>query len=135
MFDLDEVVHGKPASSLAIDKPSNFVLKPQREGGGNNFYDEEMVSLIQKMGKENQKAYVLMERIKTPTEVSTLVVDRQVDEIQTVSEIGRYATCLFDGSEIRFNNDVGYLVRTKSSDQNEGGVCAGYACLNSLSEI
>jgi hypothetical protein len=27
---------------------------------------------------------------------------------------------------------IGYLVRTKSADLDEGGVCAGYACLNSL---
>ena len=26
----------------AIADPSNFVLKPQKEGGGNNFFDEEL---------------------------------------------------------------------------------------------
>ncbi|MGA0375835.1 MAG: hypothetical protein ACO3N6_05595 [bacterium] len=34
--------------------------------------------------------------------------------------------------DLRINMPVGYLVRTKASNVNEGGVVAGYACLNSL---
>lgn len=26
----------------AIENPTDFVLKPQKEGGGNNFFDEEL---------------------------------------------------------------------------------------------
>ena len=28
--------------------------------------------------------------------------------------------------------DAGYLVRTKAKNVNEGGVCAGFACLNTI---
>ncbi len=132
MYDLNENVDGETASDLAKAAPHKYVLKPQREGGGNNLYDQEMVTEINKMTEEQQKAYVLMERIFTPGESSVLVVDRVAEETETVSEVGRYGACFHDGESFRFNKDIGYLVRTKSSDQNEGGVCAGYACLNSL---
>ncbi len=132
MYDLNELIGNQKARELAKAEPHKYVLKPQREGGGNNLYDGEMVTEINKMSEEKQKAYVLMERIFTPRESSVLVVDRMAEETQTVSEVGRYGACFHDGQAIRFNKDIGYLVRTKSSNQNEGGVCAGYACLNSL---
>ena len=49
-----------------------------------------------------------------------------------VSEIGRYGVLLANQETIELNRDCGYLVRTKSEDVNEGGVCAGYSCLNML---
>ena len=39
---------------------------------------------------------------------------------------------LAKGNEVRLNKDAGYLVRTKGAEVDEGGVSAGYACLNSL---
>ncbi len=132
MYDPDEKVGNETASELARQSPHDYVLKPQREGGGNNLYDDEMVIALDKFDQTERQAYILMERIQTPLETSVLVVDKTAEELKTVSEIGRYATCFYDGNDIRFNRDVGYLVRTKSADQNEGGVCAGYACLNSL---
>jgi glutathione synthase len=132
LYDLEENTGEMQAWELPQKSPGDFVLKPQREGGGNNYYDDEMVSIIRSLNPDQMKAYILMERIKTPVESSILVVDQMAEETGTVSEIGRYAVCFRDMSSIRFNRDVGYLVRTKAADQNEGGVCAGYACLNSL---
>jgi glutathione synthase len=132
MYDLDERVDGIPAQELALRSPDDFVLKPQREGGGNNLYGAEIIAGIRAMTREQKKAYVLMERIQSPLENALLVVDRMIEQTLTISEIGRFGACFYDGSAIRINKDVGYLVRTKSSSQNEGGVCAGYACLNSL---
>jgi len=133
MFDLNELVNGVPAMELAISSPEKYVLKPQREGGGNNLYEDEMVEQLKRFSAEERNAYILMERIFTPTALSTLVVDSRDEETQTISEIGRYGACLHDGHSIRFNKDIGYLVRTKSADTNEGGVCAGHAFLNVLS--
>ncbi len=132
LYDLDEPVGDMSASDLAIQSPGDFVLKPQREGGGNNFYDQDIVKMLESLNPEERKAYILMERIKTPVENSVLIVDQVTEETHTVSEIGKYAACFRDMKSIRFNRDTGYLVRTKAADQNEGGVCAGYACLNSL---
>ncbi|MBU2510395.1 glutathione synthase [bacterium] len=131
IYELDEKVNSQTAFDLAMQSPHDYVLKPQREGGGNNLYGEEMVAALKGFNNAEKQAYILMERIKPPGETSILVVDKTAEEVKTVSEIGRYATCFYDGSIINFNRDIGYLVRTKSANQNEGGVCAGYACLNS----
>ena len=32
--------------NMALDNPEAFVLKPQREGGGNNLYNEELVEAL-----------------------------------------------------------------------------------------
>ena len=48
-----------------------YVLKPQREGGGNNLYDEGMVQRLQQGG--DLAAFILMERIKPKSHKAHLV--------------------------------------------------------------
>ena len=49
---------------MAIDDPERFVLKPQREGGGNNVYGLEVREAIKRMkDSEERTAWILMERI------------------------------------------------------------------------
>jgi glutathione synthase len=55
--------------------PSGYVLKPQREGGSNNFYDDALVNMLRDNTAEELSAYVLMEKIK-PTEQSAVLVKR-----------------------------------------------------------
>ncbi|VDQ00467.1 unnamed protein product [Trichobilharzia regenti] len=46
-------------------KPENYVLKPQREGGGNNYFGEQLVQKLKSiMNHHERKDYVLMERIR-----------------------------------------------------------------------
>ncbi|MBF0286907.1 MAG: glutathione synthase [SAR324 cluster bacterium] len=136
MHLLDEMLHRNGQSDLAqkiaCDFPDKYVLKPQREGGGNNFFDQEMVKLLHSLTKEEYPAYILMERIDAKEHQAVLVVEGKIQETSCISEIGCYGVCLAKEKDILLNQDVGYLVRTKAADQNEGGVCAGYACLNSL---
>ena len=54
------------AKQRAIATPSDFVLKPQREGGGNNLYEEEMVAMLQAASDEQLQAYILMDIIRAP---------------------------------------------------------------------
>lgn len=56
----------------AIKEPHNFVMKPQKEGGGNNFFDEDIPRLLNKMlGNPSEagelKTYLIMERITPPS--------------------------------------------------------------------
>ena len=78
------------------------------------------------------KAHVLMERIRPRNHPAWLMVQGQSEYTSCVSEIGRYGVLLANRGTIELNSDCGYLVRTKSEDVNEGGVCAGYSCLNTL---
>lgn len=45
-------------------QPDNFVLKPQREGGGNNLYGEALQRRI--ADPRGLAAYILMQRIRPP---------------------------------------------------------------------
>ena len=117
----------------AIQNPESLILKPQREGGGHNIFGADIKEVLENLKPSEDHAYVLMEQIKPIIHNATLVVNRHSEKRSCMSEIGCYGVALFDGSDFMLNEHAGTLVRTKSSDQNEGGVCAGYACLNSLS--
>lgn len=44
--------------------PDDFVLKPQREGGGNNLYGAELAARLAQ--REGLAAFILMQRIRPP---------------------------------------------------------------------
>ena len=48
----------------AQEQPDLFVLKPQREGGGNNLYGEEILEKLRQ--RKGLAAYILMQRIRPP---------------------------------------------------------------------
>ena len=138
MHSLDEIIETpdgeKRASAWAAKNPDKYVLKPQREGGGNNYFDSDIPIKLADMQPEEQDAYVLMEKIEAETHPAILVVNGNAETLTSVSEIGRYGICFADNGVVESNQDVGYLVRTKAENVNEGGVCAGFACLNSLTK-
>lgn len=47
LFSLDDTAEGNAAIELALQNPSKYVLKPQREGGGNNVYDDDIPVALQ----------------------------------------------------------------------------------------
>lgn len=126
-----------PHSQEMIDKamahPELFVLKPNREGGGNNFYDAAVVSKLREVvGTDQAKEFILMERILPPLQENYLVRPTGLLLVPTVSEIGVFGAIITKGNDVLVNEyaeDV--LVRTKAFDVGEGGVATGYACLSS----
>jgi len=71
-LDLDE--DGSCAAEMAVMKPECFVLKPQREGGGNNVYGEKVREVLQSMtNSKEQTAWILMERIIPPVEKGYII--------------------------------------------------------------
>ncbi|KAK4797122.1 hypothetical protein SAY86_029448 [Trapa natans] len=119
----------------AIENPKLFVMKPQREGGGNNIYNEDVkVNLlrIQKEGTEEDAAYILMQRIFPRASPTFLVRDGICHKDHAVSELGVYGTYLRNKEKVIVNQQSGYLMRTKVSSSNEGGVAAGFAVLDSM---
>ena len=55
----------------ALENPSEYVLKPQKEGGGNNFFEEALEQNL-RLAKEARgqdptlSTYLVMERIRPP---------------------------------------------------------------------
>ena len=48
----------------AMKSPEDYVLKPQREGGGNNLYGENLRDRLK--DSKGLSAYILMQRIRPP---------------------------------------------------------------------
>lgn len=117
---------------LAMERPDDYVMKPQREGGGHNLFGEELVAALQTFSREQRSAYILMQRIAPRRSPAVLVRDGTLMLGPAVSELGVYSTLLTaaDGKVI-LNQPAGHLVRTKLDGVNEGGVAAGFAVLSS----
>ena len=122
------------AVAAAMSNPELFVLKPQREGGGNNFYGAEIPRKLQSMDEKERKAYILMQRIFPPPQVGRLLRAGRVVRAETVSELGIFSVFLGDGSagsEPLLNEVAGHMLRTKPKEADEGGVAAGFAVIDS----
>jgi glutathione synthetase len=136
IYPLDGSPAGQEAKNLATDpeKCKGYVLKPQREGGGNNVYRSAIPGFLKSLGEESLWAgYVLMEIIEPPTLCNSLVREGEVKTGEVVGELGVYGTCLWRANgEILRNEEAGYLLRTKGSDSEEGGVAAGFGAVDSI---
>ena len=125
------------AVAAACSNPELFVLKPQREGGGNNYYGDDIPSTLGGMDEAERKAYILMQRIFPPLQAGRLLRAGQVLEAETVSELGIFSTFLGDGSKggkgggVLLNEVAGHMLRTKPREADEGGVAAGFAVIDS----
>jgi len=66
LWGLDDLDDPETAAVLqqAQEQPDLFVLKPQREGGGNNLYGEDAKQKLQT--RKGLSAYILMQRIRPP---------------------------------------------------------------------
>jgi hypothetical protein len=93
-----------------LKNPENFVLKPQREGGGNNFYSEEIREILVKMLRDRKKTnennealynkenYIVMELLKPfVTENYIISAKSQQQLIQNNSQV----------KKSKINNELG----------------------------
>jgi glutathione synthetase len=113
----------------ALRNPDSYVLKPQREGGGNNLYGAALAARLAAGG--DLGALILMARIRPPVRRAVMVRGGAVDSIGALSELGVFGVFLRRGDEVLLNAGAGHLVRTKAATSDEGGVAAGYAVLDS----
>ena len=121
------------AVDQAIADGSNWVLKPQREGGGNNLYGEELSRfLVEHKGDKALGGYVLMQRIFPRLAPTVFFRNGKTDVFPSISELGIYGIYVGDGEAPMINDYAGYLLRTKPAGVDEGGVATGYSVLNSI---
>jgi len=117
--------------NTAIADPDQFVLKPQREGGGNNLWGLDLANYLQTASVMDRSAYILMQRIRPFQQHGVLMRNGQVTHGLCCNELGIYSSYLSDGEKVYLDQVNGHLLRTKLADQNEGGVATGYAVLDS----
>ncbi|QLL34060.1 hypothetical protein HG536_0F03850 [Torulaspora globosa] len=133
IYPLDDSALGQEGKKLAFKSPSKFVLKPQREGGGNNVYKQDIPLFLEKLDEKDWSAYILMELIE-PNETTENVVVRGNSFFREpiISELGIFGCILFDDTDVHLNEYSGWLLRSKFSGSNEGGVAAGFGCVDSV---
>ena len=112
------------------DNPDHYVLKPQREGGGNNLYGDELISALDTLSPAELESYILMTCIQPTPHPSILVRNGQHQHASCIPELGLYVTSLITDTEEVFNTHIGHLLRTKSITTVDGGVNAGNAFLD-----
>nr|KYP45550.1 hypothetical protein KK1_032909 [Cajanus cajan] len=118
----------------AIERPELFVMKPQREGGGNNIYGDDVRETLLKLQKEDSEdaTYILMQRIFPSISAAVLMRNGRWHKDTAISELGIFGTYLRTKDKVIMNKQSGYLMRTKISSSDEGGVAAGFAVLDSV---
>ncbi|GAB1597395.1 glutathione synthetase-like [Argonauta hians] len=130
-YSLEMTPEGEEAIRMAMENPSSFVLKPQREGGGNNIYGEDIKHFLSKVKDSSErKAYILMERIFPFLQKNILLFEKSTGIADIVSELGIYGIIIGDQQKIHMNEQVGHLLRTKGFDVDEGGISAGFSGLD-----
>ncbi|CAH0717699.1 unnamed protein product, partial [Brenthis ino] len=135
LYSLDFDESGERAVDMALADAERFVLKPQREGGGNNLYGAEVRAALLRMRHSRERAaYILMERILPPLVSGYVVrpgaaVPPPVTDL--VSELGIFGVIIGTKDKIYCNRQAGHMLRTKLADANEGGVAAGLGALDS----
>uniref|UniRef100_A0A1D5R0E7 Glutathione synthetase n=1 Tax=Macaca mulatta TaxID=9544 RepID=A0A1D5R0E7_MACMU len=132
LYSLDMGEEGDQAIAKALAAPSRFVLKPQREGGGNNLYGEEMVQALKQLKDSEERAsYILMEKIEPePFENCLLRPGSPAQVVQCISELGIFGVYVRQEKTLVMNKHVGHLLRTKAIEHADGGVAAGVAVLD-----
>ena len=116
------------------------MLKPQREGGGNNIYGLKIPSFMKSLGDDSKKyrGHILMELIKPPVLRNSVFRNGEVRSGEVIGELGVYGVCLWrhghsqKQGEILENWEAGHLLRTKGRESEEGGVAAGFGAVDSV---
>jgi glutathione synthetase len=143
----------------AIAHPKKYVLKTQREGGGNLITGDELVQSLKNVlahvegahgGELTEKdrhvleEYLLMVRIDSALHPGSILKDGKAHFFdKLMPELGTFGVILSTGrpqgaedfsstGHLVRNEYSGYLVRTKPSDVEDGGVMTGRAALDAI---
>lgn len=117
-----------------------LVLKPQREGGGNNIYRSSIPAFLSALPAQERPAWIAMRLIQPPRGVGGYLVragegSKGLVRSEVISELGIYGWALFGKvkEEVTVKErEVGWLVRTKGEGTDEGGVATGFSVLDSV---
>lgn len=135
IYPLDSSPAGLEARQIALDpnRCQGYVLKPQREGGGNNIYRSAIPPFLKSLPETHWKSYILMEIITPPPVQNMILRNGAIEKGGVICELGIYGTCLWNHStkQVLHNEQAGYLLRTKGDKSEEGGVAAGFGSMDS----
>ncbi|XP_033113842.1 glutathione synthetase-like isoform X2 [Anneissia japonica] len=125
---------GDHAVDIAINNREKFVLKPNREAGGNNLFGNEIFKKLTEFKDSPERTkYILMEKI-VPVKVKGYLV-KQLKPAVTLQELsyelGIFGAVVGNNNGIVHNRQIGHLLRTKPAEANEGSLLAETAVMDS----
>ena len=90
LYTLDRDELGDKHFEEAIANPTKFVLKPQREGGGNNVYGDDIKPFLENIrDSDEREAFILMDRIHPPVTKNYMVRPGHGPKmVDVISELG-----------------------------------------------
>lgn len=137
MYDLSDADQLPNVLELVRNDPGSFVMKTQREGGGNLITGSKMMELLE--AGQGLCQFTLMQKIVPAPHGSSFVRNFSLSPgIPSVSELGVFTIFVSDGSSTANTADVvrnrygGYILRTKPYATDEGGLMAGASVLDVL---
>lgn len=134
MYDLDKKGKYVDVHKEAIINSQNFVMKPQREGGGSLVFGDNIKTALESWDEDRLNSHILMDRICPVAMPNYLIFGGQITKkIDVIPEIGIFHSYLADeDNNVLLDETRGYLVRTKPVEVADGGVAAGRAALDSV---
>jgi glutathione synthase len=135
IYPMDTSEAGLEARKKALDPETAqaYVLKPQREGGGNNIYRGAIPEFLKTVPEQHWGSYILMELITPPPVSNVILRNGKLEQGGVICELGIYGTCIWNQQtgQVTHNQEAGCLLRTKGDKSEEGGVAAGFGCMDS----
>ncbi|KAH0486971.1 MAG: uncharacterized protein KVP18_001005 [Porospora cf. gigantea A] len=112
--------------------PNRFVLKPSMEGGGNNLFGEDILTMLDKLQTAAGTHWVLMERVRAATQTTAVFRKGAMEVADVENELGFFGARLMCGSAEVINEANNYLSRVKLADCDEGGLSSGNGMMSTL---
>ncbi|XP_054158697.1 glutathione synthetase-like [Oppia nitens] len=138
LWGLESGPDGDQAIDMALGEPNRFVLKPQREGGGYNYFGGQLARKLDEIRHTKEReSYILMELIRPPKVPNHILAPNKSLAANSfrpsniTCEFGVFGTVMGNADEIILNSEAGHLIRSKTYGTNEGGVAAGFGALDS----
>uniref|UniRef100_A0A0K0EL02 Glutathione synthetase n=1 Tax=Strongyloides stercoralis TaxID=6248 RepID=A0A0K0EL02_STRER len=131
MWGLDDNIH--EIKQKVSDNCKDYVLKEQLEGGSGNYFENDIIEKMNDVKK--LKSFILMERLNPMINKNYIIISgKEVEDLEVVSELGIMGTYIgnIKTSQEYFNYSGGYLLRTKKSNENKGGVTVGASVIDSV---
>ena len=130
---LDGSDRAQEAIALVRKNPKLYVLKPNKEGGGNNFFDNDILPVIKSMeNTEEMNNYILMQRLNPPDLPICLIhPSKEAHLTNGNSELGVFGYYVKVDGHVEMNVDGGHVLRSKDEKDNECGVSSGIGYVDS----
>ena len=117
---------------------NEFIVKPQKEGGSHNYYGKEILDLLPENFLDENIAInpilidsIIMEKIHPPTFTTYILRENQLQKKECISEISIYGIILSNSdNDYLINKSSGFLIRSKSINDNEGGIATGSSAVD-----